>query len=108
MSTTTPCVHNHRIRFTHGFLCDDCDTFFPKESEVYRSDEYLSDLWMACHNVNVEAQRSGNPEVVEAVEMRDKIGIGKHHYNYEDIISEAEAFLAKHGSHGESAIVTLH
>lgn len=101
------CDHNKRCRYAHGFFCEDCGTFFPKESATYRSGEYLSSLWMACHNINASALQAGKPEVPEAIEMRDKIGIGKRHANYEELIAEAEAMLAKYGSHGEAATLTL-
>ena len=103
----TACSHNHRCRYTHGFYCEDCNEFFPKKSATYRSGEYMSSLWMACHNVNAKALQAGLPEVLEAIEMRDKIGIGQKHENYEELITEAEAFLAKHGKDGDSAEVIL-
>lgn len=102
------CSHDHRCRYTHGFYCEDCDRFFSKESATYRSGEYLCMLWMACANVNAEALQAGKPEVVDAIKMRDKIGIGKKHEDYEGLIAEAEALLAKYGKTGESAMVILH
>lgn len=56
---------------------------------------------------NAAALRAGRAEVPEAITMRDKIGIGKHHANHEEIIAEAEALLAKYGSNGDAATMTL-
>ena len=67
----------------------------------------MSSLWMACHNINARALQAGKQEVAEATAMRDKIGIGVRHANYEELIAEAEAVLAKYGSHGDAAIFTL-
>lgn len=105
--TSNFCTHNQRRRYTHGFFCEDCGEFFAKDSPTYRSDEYLSSLWMACHNLNATALQAGKPEVPEALAMRDKIGIGIKHENHEELITEAEAMLVKHGSHGEAASITL-
>ena len=107
MVMLSKCVHNHRMRFTTGFFCEDCGQFFAKDSPTYRSDEYLGTLWMACHNVNAAALQAGKPEIPEAIAMRDKIGVRKKHANYEELIAEAEAFLAKHGSSSSNATVTL-
>jgi hypothetical protein len=101
------CEHNQRCRYTHGFFCEDCGEFFGKDSPTYRSGEYLSTLWMVCHNINASALQAKKPEVPEALAMRDKIGIGIRHKNYEEIIAEAEALIAAHGTNTESATVLL-
>lgn len=101
------CVHNQRCRYTDGFYCEDCQEFFPKDSPTYRAGEYLSSLWMACHNINAKALQAGRPEVTQALFMRDKIGIGRVHADHESLIAEVEAFLRAHGKNGESATVVL-
>jgi len=91
-----PCVHNERSRYTHGFQCNDCDTFFPKESPTYRRCEYLNTLWMRLHNIGVDFHRAGRKGTLEDDEvrkMRDKIGIGIKHDNYEELIAEAEIMI---------------
>ena len=100
---TKHCSHNQKCRYTHGFYCEECGTFFPKESATYRSGEYLSSLWMVLHNINAGSLQSGGEGVPEVIEMRDKIGIGKSYANYEDLIKEAEAMLAKYGKNVDSA-----
>ena len=92
------CEHNNRCRYTHGFYCEDCGTFFPKESPTYRSDEYLAELWMACHNINARALQDNKPAVPEAIAMRDRIGTRTKHTDYELLISEVEAFLMAHNA----------
>jgi len=101
------CRHNARCRYTHGFFCEDCCTFFGKDSPTYRSDELLSTLWCVMHNINTESLRGGGGEVVEALAMRDRIGIGRKHADYESLVSEAEALMAKYGVTADSATVTL-
>lgn len=101
------CNHNHRYRYTSGFYCEDCHTFFPKSSETYRSGEYMSTLWMALHNINATALQAGKREIPEVIAMRDKIDIGKRHNDYEQLITEAETLLAKHGSSAEAATVVI-
>lgn len=101
------CSHNQRNRFTHGFYCKDCSKFFSKESAVYMSNEFLSTLWCALHNINAESICNGGPQINNVIAMRDKIGIGIKHDNYEDLIAEAEAMLSKYGTTADSAIMEL-
>ncbi len=96
------CEHNNRSRFTRGFYCSDCDTFFGKDSPTYRSGELLSSIWMAVRNLGIEL--GGSPE---AKALCNRIGIGKKHDNYEDLIQEGLAFLAKHGQDEDAATVVL-
>jgi len=101
-----PCVHNRRCRYTSGFYCEDCDTFFPKESPEYRSDELLSSICMVLHNINAALLRAGEKKNLEVEVMYNKIGIGKKHDNYEELIAEAEFIMLKHGKTINSATVT--
>jgi len=52
------CNHKARIRYTHGFYCEDCNTFFDKDSPTYRADALLSSIWMVLHNINAESHRA--------------------------------------------------
>lgn len=101
------CTHSHRCRYTHGFYCEDCATFFDKDSPTYRSGELLSSIWMVLHNIDADSVGSGGPEILEALTMRDKIGIGKQHEDYEALIAEAEAVMAKYGTTSSSATLVL-
>ncbi|KKK91340.1 hypothetical protein LCGC14_2713960 [marine sediment metagenome] len=105
--TKDNCIHNARSRDTNGFFCRDCDEYFPKESAVYRSGELLSTLWMALNNISVDSFRAGKGDIREALEMKDKIGIGVDHDNYEDLIVEAESILVKYGRNISKAYVTI-
>jgi hypothetical protein len=101
------CEHNHRCRYTTGFFCEDCHTFFDKDSPTYRSGEYLSELWMACHNINARALQAHQPERKDALAMRDRIGIGLVHPDYEALIAEVEAFLTQNNTSPDSATLVL-
>ena len=84
------CIHDHRFRFTTGYYCEDCREFFNKESAVYRATEMLSSIWMVLNNINVALLRAGKNKDAAVAAMKDKIGIGKSHENYDDLISEIE------------------
>jgi hypothetical protein len=101
------CPHNQRSRFTHGFFCKDCNTFFENGSDVYRSGELLSSIWMVLHNINVHSVRDGMGEAEDALYMRNKIGIGLQHDDYEGIISEAEIVMEKYGKTSKSASIEI-
>ena len=90
------CTHNQRCRYAHGFFCEDCNTFFARNSATYRSGELLRSIWMVLNNINATSLQSGGPGVQEALAMRDKIGIGTRHDDYEALIAEAEVVMAKH------------
>lgn len=102
------CNHNERTRYTHGFQCNsECKRFIGKESAEYRATAYLSELWMALHNVN--AQQIGNsfPIRPDIETMINEIGIGKVHTDFESIIERAEALLVKYGSSPDDAAVVI-
>lgn len=101
------CIHNNRSRYTHGFHCEDCNTFFPKNSSTYRSGELLRSLWIVLHNINVLRYGKNLPEDIEVTEMKNKIGIKLEHIDYEGIISEAEKIISKYGKNAESATIIL-
>lgn len=102
------CSHNRRYRWTHGFQCEDCNTFFPNDSPTYRSGELLSSIWMVLNNINVDSRRAGGPLLDDDADaLQDKIGIGKTHENYEELIAEAEVIMARHGKNKESASMPI-
>ena len=102
------CIHNQRCRYTHGFYCEDCSTFFDKDSVVYRSDELLSSIWMVLHNINAKRCRDGKDPDKNVSELADEIDLGnKFREDYEDLISKAEVLMEKHGVNEDSATVAI-
>ena len=101
------CTHNHRCRYTHGFLCEDCHTFFPKESATYRSGELLSDLSCVFWNLNVDACRKGLPKRQDCLDMCDRLNQLQPGGDHEALIADAELLLAKYGAKATDATVEL-
>ncbi len=101
------CKHNQRCRYTHGFFCENCSTFFDKASATYRSGELLSSIWMVLHNISVGSRRAGGGDDAEVAAMLEKIGIGKSHENHEELIAEAEEIMEKYGVDSDSAMMRL-
>jgi len=102
------CRHNHRCRYTHGYLCEDCRQFFPRDSVTYRSTELLSSLWMVLHNLDASSQQKGGPPRLDAITVRDKLNIGgEFDPDYEALIAEAEAVMKKYGVNDRSADVPI-
>lgn len=46
--------HNHRCRYSNGFYCEDCKTFYDENSHDYICSEMLSSCWMGIHNCTVD------------------------------------------------------
>lgn len=101
------CIHNAKCRYTHGFFCEDCQKFFNINSLTYRSSELLSDIWMVLHNINAERGQAKKPYIKEIEAMKNKIGVGIKHKNYEELISEAEILMTKYNKNSQSATVIL-
>ena len=101
------CIHNARSRYTHGFYCRDCATFFEKSSAVYRKEELVKSIYMVLNNINAPLLREGRAGHKDVADMKEEIGIGKTHENYEDIIFRAEKIMSKHGMCADSAKITL-
>lgn len=59
------------------------------------------------HNINVYSRRAGKGDIKEVLNMREKIGIGICHENYEQIIEEAEILMRKYGEDENSANMVL-
>lgn len=107
MQVKKKCSHNDRSRSVDGFHCYDCGTFFHKDSPTYRRDELLNTLWMVLNNINADSLRSGNGPLKEVLEMKEEIGIGVKHDNYENLISKAEAIMSKYGKDNTSCDIIL-
>ena len=100
------CGHNKRTRYEHGFYCNECNTFFDKDSPTYRSDELLSSVWMVLSNLNY-GKRGTKLFRKDAEDMMNKIGIGKKHNNFEELLSEAKIIINKYGADEDSASMIL-
>jgi hypothetical protein len=102
------CAHNARYRWTTGFQCEDCNTWFAKDSPTYRSGELLSSIWMVLNNLNVDSRRAGGSLLDDDADaLQTRIGIGKKHENYEELIAEAEVIMARHTLTSDSASMGL-
>jgi len=101
------CSHNQRHRYTDGFYCKDCLTFFGINTPTYRQRALLSSIWMVLHNINVQRRREGLAKDEEVSTLVDKIGIGILHDNYEELISEGEKIMSKYGEDSKSATLEL-
>lgn len=103
----TECIHNQRCRYTHGYYCEDCGTFFPKDSEVYKQTELPWDLSMALHNIDAERQQAEYGDgpmigVPECRELADRVRNARGRMT-DELIAECEAMLAKYGRNRDSA-----
>lgn len=101
------CKHNQICRYTTGFYCADCKIFFENSSPTYRKTELLSEIWMVLNNINVQLYREGKPPDKDVAAMKDKIGIGQKHENYEELIEEAEIVMKKYNKDSESATLKI-
>ena len=101
------CIHNNCCTYTDGFYCEGCSTFFSKDSVTYRSGRLLSDLWMVLNNINVDLTRLGQKKDKEVSALKNEIGIGINHANYEDIISRAEEVISGYGKTSDSCKITM-
>lgn len=101
------CIHNQRSRYTSGYYCRDCRVFFDANSPTYRSGELLDSIWMVLNNINAERVRAKEPKIKEVADLKEEIGIGLKHKNYEDIIQRAEIVMSKYGKNSESAVVMI-
>lgn len=102
------CNHDTNItRYTTGLFCHNCNKLFDRTTPEYRSREMLSGIWMTLNNINADSVRNGGPSIKDALAMRDEIGIGKKHANYEELIFRAELIMAKYGRNEQSSTITL-
>ena len=101
------CIHNDCSMYAHGFYCHDCGKFFHINSPTYRSTKLLTSIWMVLHNINVELYRSKRPRDIEVTKMKNKIGIGLRHDNYEELIAEAEVIMNKYNKTAKSASILI-
>lgn len=101
------CDHRHRCRYTDGFYCEDCKTFFRKDSPTYRSDELLSDIEMTLGNITCDLMRDKMPPDLEIEQIRDKINSKRFHDDYEAIIADAEKIMSRYGKNANSCTIIL-
>lgn len=94
--STPHCTHENQCLYTHDFFCEDCGSFFPKDSATYRRHVHLTDLRLECHNVSARSWQASKVIVPEALALADKISAAGAPDNYEELIAEAESFLAKY------------
>lgn len=98
------CPHRHRCRFVHGYLCEDCRSFFPRESETYRRTEWPDELSMVLHNINVQIVREGGERIPEIDQAGDDL---RPRPCPERAIVAAERMVAKYAGLAETATVVL-
>lgn len=113
---TIQCIHNARCRYTEGFLCEDCNTFFGVSTPTYRSTELLSNLSLVLHNINVDLSRKGLPLDDDVKSLCDELcacscwGVdtpGGFDVDYEALIEKAVALAVKYGKNSKSATVVI-
>ena len=104
--------HNQRCRYTHGFHCEDCDTFFPRESPTYRRHEEISSLEMVIHNIGCDYGKAKEPKPPEIEAFYDrtrhKAVMMLTDAEVEALIDELMTFIHAHGKNADSATLTLH
>ena len=99
------CDHNQRTRFTAGFYCEDCKTFFAACTAEYRSSELLFSIRLTLHNLNVERHRNGLTPLPDISAMAEKL---KHASDdYESLVAEAEAVMQRYGVNSDSSMVVI-
>ena len=101
------CKHNHRCRYFEGYFCEDCETFFPKDSQVYRETELPSEIGFVLHNINATRVREGLPIDDEVKQLCDKFFPILSDEDLDTLIAEAEVLMAKYGKNSDSATLTL-
>jgi hypothetical protein len=68
-----PYPHNQRCRYTHGFQCDDCNTFFPRESEEYIRTEEFPNFDISIHNMKAYFYRAKMEIPQEVLDLETRI-----------------------------------
>jgi len=62
---------------------------------------------MVLNNINVARYRAGKEPYQDVADMKERIGIGKTHEDYEEIIKECEIILKKYGQNFNSATIMV-
>ena len=88
--------HNQRCRYTHGFQCDDCGTFIPKDSEEYLRTEGLSDYWMSIHNIGVYFRRENRELPDDFIELETQFEKLDRKNCYDIPIGEIQEMIANY------------
>ncbi len=102
--------HNQRCRYSHGFLCEDCGEFFPKDSATYIRYELPSTISMVVWNIGVEYSRAGKevPAEIKSVgDKLDKVTKDDNAKRREDVLNEALRLIARYKKTPESATMLL-
>lgn len=97
--------HNQRIRYKSGFFCEDCWTWFSRDSDTFRRCELPSRLWCVVHNIGARASRAGEdmPDVKEICDGLNQ----ENEIARESWIVRAEHFIRLHGQDEHSASIEL-
>lgn len=106
--------HNNRCRYTDGYKCEDCNRFFPKDSEEYIRTEAVSSYWMSLHNISVDYARKMNEVPSDIVDLRQKFW-SLHHknayvtpmYEIESMIEQYQEILKKYSIQKQTSNTTL-
>ena len=96
------CKHNNRTRFKTGFYCNDCQTYFDEDSEVYKLSEGLSNLWCVLHNYTCD-NPDKNLEEIEII--KNKIFLPENPTI--EMYNEALSLVNRLGLTKYSALVSL-
>lgn len=106
--------HEHRCRYTSGFFCEDCLTFFATDSPDYLRYELPSTLGMVISNIAAVFHRAGQPVPENVRRLRDTL----YRISFSDrrttsdaereaIVNEALIVAASYGKNENSADLTL-
>jgi hypothetical protein len=115
MKTHEECLHNQRMRYTHGYYCEDCDIFFDNNSETYKRTELPSDIWMVIRNLRIDMRerRENIPEELDKLysewndlEDRRKF-LRMPMEKLESLLTKTSKVLSKHDKNFDSASVVL-
>lgn len=88
--------HNQRCRYTTGFYCNDCGSFFPRESEEYLRTEALSSYDMSIHNLGVYFS-IGNIELPQdLIDLRSQFDKLNNKNCYEVPIEEIQSMISNY------------
>lgn len=91
------CDHNNRIRYTDGFLCEDCYQHFNKKSPEYRYSEVLFNVMVTIHNIKVDHCR--NKIVINSTDLEfiklfnSRVDACTFEDDYESLISTGLTFI---------------
>jgi len=104
--------HSRQCRYTDGFFCYDCNTFFPAASPTYRRHEEIGTLNMVIHNIGAACHREKKPRPPEINVFHDraehKAVLAMTDEEVEALIADQLVFIHAQGETADSATVVLH